>query len=47
MTTKARYSKVDSLDSYKNTTNSLESRNLREYKKYYSNIKKSTLIRIL
>ena len=44
---KACYSKVDNLDSYKNITNSLESRNLRKYKKYYSNIKKSTLIRIL
>ena len=47
ITTKICYSKVDSLDSYKNITNSLESRNLREYKKYYSNTKKSTLIRIL
>jgi hypothetical protein len=45
-TVKARCSKVDSSDSRKNTTNSLESRNLREHKKCYSNTKKSTPIRM-
>jgi hypothetical protein len=45
-TAKARCSKVDSSDGYKNTTNGLESRNLRERKKYYSNTKKSTPIRM-
>jgi hypothetical protein len=45
-TAKARCSKVDSSDGRKNTTNGLESRNLREHKKCYSNTKKSTPIRI-